>query len=730
LLSAAFPGHTASLVYRQSLVTNFFTTSWDEFMLRLTANVCVVLGALLVLIDSDAHASGIPTLDEITITASDEGLIGMASTATEGTVTDSQLENRPLLRPAEVLEVIPGLIISQHSGDGKANQYYLRGFNLDHGTDFATTLMGMPVNLPTNAHGQGYSDLQFLIPELVERMQYKKGPYAADVGNFAAAGSASIGYFHKLDVAFAQVTLGENDYKRALVAGSPGMGLGNLLYALELAGNDGPWVLPEDLRKINGLLRYSQGARTNGWSVAAMAYHATWDSTDQVPQRAIDSGLISRFGNLDPADGGQTHRYSLSGEWSDKSQNGWSRFNAYFIDYSLDLWSDFTFCLNDIALTGTCNNGDQFQQTDRRKIYGASAAHTVYSNWGNKPVVFTLGIQSRFDDIGKVGLYTTTARQITGTIRQDGVKEGSLAVYGENQIQWQEKLRSILGLRADYYNFDVNSDLAANSGKADDHIVSPKLALIFGPWNKTEYYANVGYGFHSNDARGVTSTLNPDFRDTASYLTALTPATPLVRAKGYELGVRSAIVPGLQTTLALWRLDLDSELVFTGDAGTTEPSFPSRRTGIEWANYWTPLPGVTVDADLAISRARYTTIDASVPGDYIPGAIEQAVSVGAAYDSHAQWSGGVRLRYFGPRPLIEDNSIRSKASTIVNLQAGYSFNKHTRLALDILNVFDAKVSDIDYLYDSQLMGEAAPVSDIHTHPAEPRSFRLTLRIKL
>ncbi len=698
-------------------------------MIHLTRKTQDILGASLLFLAGNVHAGGIPTLDEITITGSDEGLIGTASSATEGTVTASQLENRPLLRPAEVLEVVPGLIISQHSGDGKANQYYLRGFNLDHGTDFATSLMGMPVNLPTNAHGQAYSDFQFLIPELIERMQYRKGPYAADVGDFATAGSAAIEYFHTLDAPFAQITLGQDNYKRALLAGSPELASGNLLYALELGENNGPWVLPEDLHKVNGLLRFSHGTEMNGWSAAAMAYQSDWDSTDQVPQRAIDTALISRFGNIDPTDGGQTHRYSLSGEWSDKSAKGWSRFNAYVIDYSLDLWSDFTFCLNDIALTGTCNRGDQFQQTDRRKIYGANAAHTVYADWGGKPVDFTLGLQSRFDDIGKVGLYTTTARNIWGTVRQDSVREGSLALYGESQVQWQDKFRSILGLRGDFYRFDVDSDLAANTGKVNDHIVSPKLALIFGPWSKTEYYANAGYGFHSNDARGVTTHINPDFRD-PGYLTPTDPASPLVRAKGCELGLRSAVIPRLQTTLALWKLDLDSELVFTGDAGTTEPSFPSRRTGIEWTNYWTPTRGLTLDADVAVSRARYTAIDSSLPGDYVPGSIEQAASVGVAYDSGAQWSGGLRLRYFGPRPLIEDNSIRTKSSTIVNLQTGYKFNKRVKLTLDVLNLFDARVSDIDYWYDSQLMGEPAPVSDIHTHPAEPRSLRFTLRVQL
>ena len=669
-----------------------------------------------------AFAADLPTLATVVVTGESEGLIGTAGSASEGTVTAAQLENRPLLRPAEVLESVPGLIISQHSGDGKANQYYLRGFNLDHGTDFATTVLGMPVNLPSNAHGQGYSDLQFLIPELVERMQYRKGPYAADAGDFATAGSAAIDYFRRLNASFAQASVGEKGYRRALLAGSPAAG--NMLYALEWTASDGPWVSPEKFGKQNGLLRYSQGTKDNGWSAAAIAYQAEWNSTDQVPQRAIDSGLSSRFGNLDPTDGGRTRRNSVSGEWSAKGNDGWSRANAYVIDYSLDLWSDFTYC----TLGCAPGPGDQFQQSDRRQVYGANAARTWYADWDGKDAEFTLGLQSRMDDIGKVGLYATTARQIWGTVREDRVQEGSIALYGESQIQWQEKFRSILGLRGDFYGFDVRSSLAQNSGRVRDHIVSPKLALIFGPWEKTEYYADLGYGFHSNDARGATTTVNADFRDT-SYLAALTPVTPLVRARGYEAGLRSALWPSVQTTLALWRLDLASELVFSGDAGTTAPSFPSRRQGVEWSTVWKPGAGIIVDADLALSRARYSSIDpALVPGNYIPGSIEQAASIGATGDGRGPWTFGMRLRYFGPRPLVEDNSVRSKASTLVNFQAGYKIDSKTKLSLDILNLFDAQVSDIDYYYASQLQGEAAPVNDIHSHPAEPRTLRLTLRL--
>ena len=670
-------------------------------------------------LSSTSHAVD---LEEIIVKATREDWLGTSSSASEGYISGRQLENRPLLRPAEVLETVPGLIVSQHSGDGKANQYYLRGFNLDHGTDFPTSLLGMPANLPTHAHGQGYTDLQFLIPELVDSVRYRKGPYAADVGDFAAAGSASIDYVRQLDHPFADLGIGPYGYRRALLAGSPQLASGHLLYALEWSANNGPWSLPEQIGKLNGLLRYSQGSKDNGWSLAAMAYRAQWNATDQVPQRAIAQGLISRYGNLDASDGGRSQRYSLSGEWSEKAGQHWSRANAYVQDYRLNLWSNFTFC------TLGCNPGpgDQFEQEDRRQVYGLHAARSWYGDWGGKAVDFTLGLQSRLDDIGNVGLYTSTARQRWGTVRQDRIKQGSVAIYAESLVQWHEKLRSVLGWRADRYRFEVASDTPQNSGQVSAGIGSPKLALVFGPWANTEYYANVGEGFHSNDARGVTARINPDFRD-ATFATPTAASTPLVRAKGLEFGLRSALLPGLHSTLAWWRLDLASELVFVGDAGGTTPSFPSRRHGIEWSNQWMPRPGVTVEVDYALSRARYLDQQA-MAGPYIPGAIEKMASLCLSYDQQARWSAGLRLRYFGPRPLLEDNSVRSSSSTLVNLRLAYRIDPKTRLALDVLNLFDRQASDIDYYYASQLSREAAPVNDLHSHPAEPRTLRLSLRL--
>lgn len=683
--------------------------------------------ALQLLVLKSVYAADIITLDEVVVSATANDLLGIASTSSEGTVTAKQLENRPLLRPAEVMEVVPGLIVSQHSGDGKANQYYLRGFNLDHGTDFSTALMGMPVNMPSHGHGQGYTDLNFLLPELVDNIQYRKGTYYAGDGDFSAAGSARIDYARKLEAPFAQATLGNNGYKRLLAAASPALGEGNLLLAGESFHNDGPWVVPEDMRKNNVVARYSQGRPDDGWSVALLGYDAKWTATDQIAQRAINT--VGLYGSLDPTAGGNTRRNSISAEFAGSNTHGYSRMNAYFIDYALDLWSNFTYASDPV-------HGDQFLQSDQRGILGGSAAHTWLGSVNNKAVEATVGTDLRRDDV-RNRLVLTQNRNIWGTVRKDSIRQSSASLWSEAKIQWLEKFRSTLGLRADSYQFDVSSDTPANSGTKNDAIVSPKLALVFGPWNQTEYYLNAGLGFHSNDARGTVTTINPDPRPGARPACtdptigacsgdSLSPVSPLVRAEGYEIGLRTSWFPGLQSTLTLWRLDIASELIFVGDAGSTNPSRPSRRQGIEWANNWQPYDWLLLDADLSLSEARYSDDDAA--GNYIPGAIEQAASVGLSVQQNANWSGGVRLRYFGPRPLLEDNSVRSEASTLVNVQLGYRFSKQLRSSLDILNLLDSKVSDIDYYYASQLVGESAPVNDIHTHPAEPRTLRLTLRM--
>jgi len=663
-----------------------------------------------------ALGAGLPGREAVIVTPDQQGLVGDADAASQGTIDDTQLENRPLMRQAEVLEVIPGVVVTQHSGTGKANQYFLRGFNLDHGTDFAVHVDGMPINLPSHGHGQGYADLNFLIPELVEHIHYRKGPYYADEGDFSAAGAAHVHLKNALPDASGELTAGSYDYRRVLLGGDSAFAKGNLLGMLEMAGENGPWENPENLRKLNGVLRYANGDDRNGFTVTGMGYGARWDATDQIPQRAVDAGQLGRFGAVDPTDGGSSSRFSLSAQWASSEVASSTRASAYVIRSRLQLFSNFTYFLRDPV------NGDQFEQVDRRTVAGGQAAHTWRTPLGRLEVEHTAGLQLRRDDVGEVGLHYTAARDRLSTVRSDSVLQTSAGLYYLNSISWTPWARTQLGLRGDAYRFRVDSDNPANSGNASASLASPKFGLVLGPWREVEYFFNYGWGFHSNDARGATITVDAATGAPAQRV------TPLVRAKGGELGVRAAPLKGYQTSLSLWRLDLDSELLFLGDAGTTEPSRPSKRVGIEWANYVKPIAAVTADFDATLAKARFKDEDPA--GSYIPGSPERTASGGLTY-AEGPWSGGLRLRYFGPRPLIEDNSVRSGSSTLVNAKVAYALTKQSKLRLEALNLFDRKVDDITYFYTSRLQGEPADgVADKHFHPAEPRTLRVSLMLQL
>jgi outer membrane receptor protein involved in Fe transport len=676
---------------------------------------------------SSGHARADGQHDErIEVIGHYENAVGTSDAASQGYITPRLIEARPISRPGEVLEYVPGLIVTQHSGEGKANQFFLRGFNLDHGTDFATSIAGVPVNMPTHAHGQGYSDLNFLIPELISRIDYRKGPYFASEGDFSSAGAAHFHYYDKLKEGFGSITLGSFRYKRALVADSKALSNGDLLFAFEALDSNGPWDVASHYGKQNAVLRYSLGAASDRHMFTLMAYQGSWTATDQIAQRAVDQGLIGRFGSLDPTDGGNSQRYSLSYERRRAFGNGEFQLNAYAMRYRMQLFSNFTYFLNDPV------NGDQFEQADRRTVVGIAPAWVFTGRLWERESTVKLGLNLRRDQIGTVGLYDTAERQRLAAVREDRVGQTSLGGYVEHSLQWNEWFRSVLGARADFYRFNVRSDLAVNSGREDAHRTSPKIRLIFGPFARTEYFVSAGYGFHSNDGRGVLTRIDP-----ATGL-AVQPAPALVRSKGEELGVRSELIPNLQTSLALWRLSLNSELLFVGDAGTTEASRPSRRQGVEWSNRYLPRPWLIIDADLSVSKARFRGDDPATPGNHIPGSIDRVATLGASLDSLGPWSGSLQSRYFGPRPLTEDDSVRSRSTLLWNMRVGYKVDRHAKLTLDVLNLFDRKANDIDYFYCSRLRtdapgsacgnGTAGGVDDIHFHPVEPRAMRLTLTV--
>ncbi len=649
-------------------------------------------------------------LPEIVVQERSDSMLGIADTSTQGTIGAKELMDRPISRPGEVLEAMPGVIVTQHSGDGKANQYFLRGFNLDHGTDLATFVNGIPINLPSNAHGEGYTDLNFLIPELIQRIDYQKGPYFANVGNFGSAGSEDIVYFQKLPAGIAKVEYGSWNYERALLADSVKLGPGNFLFALETQHTDGPWSTPENYIKFNGLLTYSQGDKSKGFSVTAMGYHApTWNATNQIPARAVAEGLISRFGNLSPSDGGYTDRYTLQGEWHQADKDSTTKIMAYAYYYNMGLWNNFTFFLNDPV------NGDQFEQRDTRWVQGVRATRTWFGKLGDSPMENTLGLDVRNDAIHD-GLYHTVDRVVIGVTRVDNVVETSLAPYFENKLQWFPWFRTVAGYREDFYRMHNHSDLAANSGTVLATVPEPKFCAIFGPWAKTEFYLNGGLGFHTNDARGANTTVDPNTG------LPVPKAVPLVQSQGAEIGVRTLAVPNLQSTLTFWALDLNSELVFDGDTGTTEATGPSRRLGIEWANYYTPTKWLTIDADFADSRARYRGHPSE--GNYVPEAAQLIINSGITVHDLYGFSTSLRVRYFGPRALTQDDSERSHSTTLLYYMLSYKINQIWSIRGDIFNLLNTKAADITYYYASRLPGEPAQgVNDFMSHPAEPRTVR-------
>lgn len=640
--------------------------------------------------------------------------VGIAQSASQGVVTEAELARRPVYRTGELLESVPGLVVTQHSGEGKANQYFLRGFNLDHGTDIAISVDGMPVNMRTHGHGQGWADTNFIIPEIVRGLAYRKGPYFASEGDFSSAGAVHLDVVDMPKPNFAKVEIGEFGHRRAVAAASAPIGMdGTLMVAGEVSRFDGPWENPDDVRRLNGVVRYSNGSYDNGFALTAMAYSGHWNATDQIPVYAVDQGLIGRFGEIDPTDGGAAHRYSLSGRWHETDADSATRINAYIVKSDLALFSNFTYFLNDPV------NGDQFQQADDRVMAGGSASKTYFSNLaGGMKSATTVGIDTRYDDID-VGLHNTKERKRLSTVREDHVKEASAGLFLENTLRWTNWLRTTVGLRGDVFHADVSSDRPENDGTETDAILSPKAGIVIGPWANTELYLNAGTGFHSNDARGAVTTIDP------VTVTPVDPAPLLVRSEGAEIGIRTQPTRAITSTLSAFVLDFDSEIVFVGDAGTTEASRPSRRIGAEFTLQAQLLPWLFLDLDAAYTQARFK--DRSPDGRRIPGAIEGVVTAGLSFDN--VWGGlfgGINVRYFGPRPLIEDNSVRSESSTPVSARLGYKFGDGLTVQVDAFNLFDETSSQIDYYYESSFPSGAPATEDIHFHPLEPRSFRLAI----
>jgi hypothetical protein len=673
----------------------------------------------------------------IDVQGREDDLIGIAESATQGTVGAREIQDRPILRAGEVLETVPGLIITQHAGGGKANQYFLRGFNLDHGTDFAIFIDGMPLNLPSHAHGEGYSDMNTVMPEFVQRVNFEKGPYYADVGNYGSAGSVHLEFFKSLPYNFVQVEGGMYGYGRGVFGVSQKLGPGTLLYGGEVYHDDGPWTRPDNYLKLNGLLTYSQGGNENGFSVTARGYHGDWNSSDQIAETAVP--LVGFFGTLNPTDGGHSQRYSLQGEWHHRGASSETKITAYGFFYDLNLFSDFTYYLTDPE------RGDQFEQRDRRWVAGLDAHHTLSNRWFGRRVENTVGLQVRNDWIHN-GLYQTqnriqvdktdssTGNTLPATTQADRLTDAQPGFYAESKIQWAERFRSVVAMRGDVEHFNVTSLVTpANTGTATKVLPSPKVSLTFGPWANTEFYTQAGFSFHSNDGRGTTQRIEPISGDNPYPSVAATPIPPLIPTKGGEVGMRTLAVLHLQSTVSVWYLHSASELQQSGDTGGTVASQqPSQRYGIEWANYYTPTTHIAFDFDLADSRAFFTTIDEddaapdSPGGKRVPEAVGVVISSGVTLHNYRGFTSSLRLRFFGPRDLTSDSLYRSQATALLNGELGYRFTPKWHVSTEFLNLLNRKDHDIDYAYTSQITPTSAPAFTGVFHPVEPFQVRFIL----
>ncbi len=654
-----------------------------------------------------AHEGHTDAIEELVVYGRAEERIGIARSASEGLVGYDDLELPPLLRVGDLVEAVPGMVATQHSGTGKANQYFLRGFNLDHGTDFAASAEGVPLNMRTHGHGQGYLDLNFLIPELVATTDFRKGPYTARIGDFSSAGSSNFTFQERLDSTIFTAVLGEHDYYRGLAAGSVDTANGVLMGAVDATGYAGPWVLDEELAQYKLFGSYAFGIGEARAKITVQGYDGEWHSTDQIPRRAVQSGQIGALGFIDPDLGGDSQRYALTGALD---VAGW-RFSAYAVDYEMALYSNFTYFLENP------DDGDQFEQRDRRNIYGINF-EAAEKQLGARPLLLRWGGDFRSDDIAEVGLYQTVARTRNNTLRQDAVEEWSIGLWGETEMRFTDRLRAVAGLRADYFDWQVDAAQSANSGRGSDETISPKISVAYRFHDRLEGYLNWGRGFHSNDVRGATITVDPGSGEPAD------PVPVLVDSEGSEIGLRFELGREFNATLAVFQLDLDSELVYVGDAGSTEPNDATRRTGFEAAAFWQASDWLAVNAAYTFTDAEFTVDQGG--GREIPGAVASTFTLGM----NAAWTNGLaasmRLRYLGEAPLAEDNSVRANDSLLLNGGVAYR-REQLELRFDVFNLLDSNDNDIAYFYASRLAGEAADgVEDLHFHPLEPRTARVSM----
>ena len=655
-------------------------------------------------------------LEEVVVTAERRGLIGTATTASEGVVGNDELALTPAYRPGQLLETVPGLVVTSHSGEGKANQYLMRGFNLDHGTNLGVYVDGMPINEPTNAHGQGYTDLNFMVPELATNIRYTKGTYYAGEGDFSSVGSVHMSYLDAIDPK-ATATVGSLGFQRMFVADSTALGESRLLGALELQHYDGPWVNPDDQRKLNAVLRLSGGDERDGYSLTGMYYRGLWNSTTDQPERAIDNGLISRFGSLDPSDGGQAQRASLSGQIVKRLAEGQFQATAYVTNSHLTLWNDFTHFLVDPL------NGDQEAQHEDRTTLGAAVSYSRTEQLLGINTDWTAGAQLRYDDVG-VSRLPTKDRQSLPAIddplsfsESDKARLGDTGIYTQVTAHWNHWFRSVLGVREEYY---AGSDTGTNPGSAHQYLLQPKASLIFTPVDTTELYVSAGRGFHSDDIRGVNQ----------GAITGTAVAPLLASQTGEEFGLRQQITRRFTVTLAAFNLDAQSETTYNPDIGQDNAGPASRRRGYEINATYQALHWLEFYGSYSGNHARYKTPfndGTGHVGEFLANAPFATGSLAAYIKNLGPWNGGLQYRYLSAYPLSADDAVQGSGYGEWNGDLHCTLRGGWDAGLGLYNILNVHANAAEFWYVDRLPGEpAAGVADLHVHPLEPRTFRLTI----
>ena len=655
---------------------------------------------------------------EVTVSAEKPG----SESASRIDVGRRELELRPRLRPGDILEAVPGLFAVQHAGGGKANQYFLRGFDADHGTDVAFFVDGAPVNMVSHGHGQGFTDFHFLIPEIVVGLDGYKGTYYASLGDFATAGAVNLRLAEKFDESYAQYGIGQYGIMRGLVIESPDLGDDwRVVAAAELYKDDGPFTNPEQLKRLNLYLRatHDLGPRSKV-QMTWMSYGSSWYGSGQIPARAVcgegeaqnpppsafGAKCIDHFGNIDPTEGGSTQRHmaqlAYSTAWKDADFNAM----AYFVKYRFTLYSNFTFFREDAV------HGDEVEQDDDRLVGGLDARYRKHYHYLGGQFTTSIGTQIRFDSIDNA-LYHDQARTRLEEKVKAHVAESQLALYFEEDMRVRRWLRFVVGGRAQ--RIDVNVDdqhvdpqtrVGKGSGFKGAMMFLPKALAIVSPVPQLDLFASYGVGFHSNDARGVVLAQNP--------------ATLMTKATGYEVGARIKPIPDLEIGAAGFILDLDSELVWNGDSGDTSAAGQTRRYGVELTGRYHLQNWLFADVAGTFTHAAYR-VDAGNGGNSVALAPTRTLSMGVgARPTFGDFTpfADIRLKSIGARPATQDASLTAQGFTVVDANAGLRW-KRVELAVDVQNLFNARYREVQFATDTRLAYEPKVVTGIHYSPGWP-----------